>query len=99
MPKVIRLEELDQMTEIIGRFPDGAALDDIAANLGDGLSRRTLQRRLADLVRQGRIVAGRERKAFNLDSAVASRIQVEVPSRRIVCRGGSETHPYGAPVG
>lgn len=64
MPKVIRAEDLDQLAEIVGRYPDGTVLDDILAAAGHKLSRRTLQRRLADLIRQGRVTSGRERKAF-----------------------------------
>lgn len=64
MPKVIRAEELDQLVEVIGRFPNGAELDELLAALGHGFSRRTLQRRLADLVAQERITGRRERKSF-----------------------------------
>lgn len=64
MPKVIRSEEFDQIAELVGRFPDGAELDQILASFGDGLSRRSLQRRLAELIAQGRLSGGREKKSF-----------------------------------
>lgn len=64
MPKVIRPEELDELVEIIGRFPNGAGLDEISATTARGLPRRTLQRRLADLVAQGRITSGRQQRSF-----------------------------------
>lgn len=63
MPKVIRPEELDRIVEIIGGFPAGAGVDEILAGMDERLSRRTLQRRLADLVSQGRITGGREQKS------------------------------------
>ncbi len=64
MPRVIPAEEFDQIVEIIGRFPNGAALDEVLAALGREFSQRTLQRRLAGLVAQGRIAGRREQKSF-----------------------------------
>jgi hypothetical protein len=88
MPKVIRSEELDQLAGIIGRFPDGAALDQIAAAMGEGLSRRTLQRRLADLIRQGRVTSGRERRAFKYRLApVTGTLEGTLPGVRVEARG------------
>ncbi|MHB1511646.1 MAG: Fic family protein [Acidiferrobacter sp.] len=69
MPKVIPLADFDQIAEVVRRFPEGAGLEEIAAAMGEGLSRRTLQRRLADLIAQGRIAGRRERKAFKYRSA------------------------------
>lgn len=53
MPRVVLNEELKKLTELVGRFPEGAAIGEIAAALGGEVSRRTLQRRLAQLVEQG----------------------------------------------
>jgi len=87
MPKKIRSEELDRLAEIIGRFPDGARLDEISATIGGELSLRTLQRRLADLIRQGRLAGRREQRSFKyrlvpvtgtVDGALSS-TQVEAP--------------------
>lgn len=64
MPRAIRPEELDRIVEIIGSYPNGAELDEVSAALGHGSSRRTLQRRLADLIAKGRITGGREQKSF-----------------------------------
>lgn len=64
MPKVIRSGEFDRIAEVVGRFPDGADLDEILAVIGAGLSRRTLQRRLADLIAKGRVTGRREQKSF-----------------------------------
>lgn len=88
MPKVIRTEELDRIVEIIGGFPDGAELDGILAALGERLSRRTLQRRLADLIAQGRITGGRARKSFKYWLApVTGTLEVTLPGVPVEARG------------
>jgi Fic family protein len=71
MPKIVQPEEFDEIAKAIARLPAGAALDDIAAGIGGELSRRTLQRRLAELVAEGRITGGREKKAFKYRLAAA----------------------------
>lgn len=101
MPKVIRSEELDQLAEIIGRFPDGAEIDEILAAMGEGLSRRTLQRRLADLIRQGRLTSGRERKASKYRLApITGTLEVTLPGVQVEARGEVyvPTSPEGAEI-
>ena len=56
MPKRVESSELDTLVEIVGRFPDGASVDDIARLPEIDLLRRTLQRRLATLVGGGRLI-------------------------------------------
>lgn len=63
MPKVIQPEELEKLVETVGRFPDGARLEDILAVPAHELSRRTLQRRLGDLVALGRLTSRREQRS------------------------------------
>lgn len=55
MPRILPEAELDSLVELICQHPDGLAVDAIAQKMGDRLLRRTLQRRLALLVEQGRI--------------------------------------------
>jgi len=55
MARKIPLHELDAVLEAVSGFPDGASLDEINSALTIALSRRTLQRRLALLVRQKRL--------------------------------------------
>jgi Fic family protein len=55
MPKVSPETELNRLLGLIPENPDGIAIDAIAQTLGDAWQRRTLQRRLALLVAQGRI--------------------------------------------
>lgn len=55
MPPVIPRIELDRLVELIAAHPEGLGIAQLAAAIGPGLTRRTLQRRLALLVQQGRI--------------------------------------------
>ncbi len=62
MPKQIPQHELDTVQEAVARFPESAAIEDISGALAIKMSRRTLQRRLALLVKQKRLaVEGRGR--------------------------------------
>ena len=62
MPKLIPPNELDAVQAAVARFPEGASTDDVSGALAGTIPRRTLQRRLALLVEQGRIkVEGRGR--------------------------------------
>ena len=56
MPKQIPGFELDALIEIVGRLPESASVDEIARAADIGLPRRTLQRRLATLVKDGRLI-------------------------------------------
>jgi hypothetical protein len=62
MPKIIDSRELDRLADLVAGFPDGAEIGDLLA-AGGFSSRRTLQRRLAGLVGQGRVVVRREWRA------------------------------------
>lgn len=62
MPKLIATDELDALLRAVASFPNGAAVEDIRSAPGIELPKRTLQRRLALLVRQKRLtVEGRGR--------------------------------------
>ncbi|MBK7727226.1 MAG: Fic family protein [Gammaproteobacteria bacterium] len=88
MPKVIRSEEFDQIAEVVGRFPDGAELDEILGAIGGGLSRRTLQRRLADLIAERRVIGGREQKSFKYRLApITGILEVTEESDRMEAQG------------
>jgi predicted nucleotidyltransferase len=56
MPRAIPQTELDMIYGIVEQLPAGASVEDIHRNLNIKSSRRTLQRRLALLVKQGRLV-------------------------------------------
>ncbi|MDB5744248.1 MAG: Fic family protein [Polaromonas sp.] len=55
MPRVTPQNELKRLVELISEHQDGLGIDAIAQRLDNTLLRRTLQRRLALLVEQGRI--------------------------------------------
>ena len=55
MPKLVPQAELDAVLQAVARFPEGAAIENIGGVLEVKLPRRTLQRRLALLVKQKRL--------------------------------------------
>ena len=56
MARQIPRSELDAILEVVGRFPNGAPFEDIARQIAPTPPRRTLQRRLARLVEEKRLV-------------------------------------------
>lgn len=56
MPKLIPESELDAIYAIVSDFPDGVSIEGINDVLDSTLPRRTLQRRLALLVEQNRLL-------------------------------------------
>jgi len=64
MPRQIPSDEQTILLNIISRYPDGVSLSGINSELSLDITRRTLQNRLALLVKQGRIIRkGRGRGA------------------------------------
>lgn len=55
MPRITPQFELDRLVELISEHHEGIGIEALLQILGDSLQRRTLQRRLALLVEQGRI--------------------------------------------
>lgn len=81
MPKVIPTEELQKLTDLVGSFPQGAALEELITKMGTKMSRRTLQRRLAVLVEQGRVVQQREWRSVKYRIAPAkATVDVSLPA-------------------
>lgn len=84
MPKQIQPEELDTIIRAISLHPEGVGIDALLTQSGIGLSHRTLQRRLAQLVTSGRLVtegAGRvlcyKVRSVNGDLIVSNNIMME----------------------
>lgn len=57
MPRSVPQSELDAICDAVAGFPAGASVEDIATALDRDVPRRTLQRRLASLTDQGRVVS------------------------------------------
>jgi Fic family protein len=55
MPKIIPQEELEAILDAVSQFTEGATVEGVRSTLNNGLSRRTLQRRLAQLVDENRL--------------------------------------------
>jgi Fic family protein len=65
MPKITAPAEYEVVVNAVRQHPDGASIEMIQSVLGDGTARRTLQRRLNELVKQGRLAGeGRNRGAL-----------------------------------
>jgi Fic/DOC family len=74
MPKTLDPTEVSRLLERIGRFSDGVGVDELQRALRHKLSRRTLQRRLAQLVTDKRLEmrgAGRQ-TTYRLPTLTAS---------------------------
>lgn len=69
---MIRTAQTELILEIVGRFPDGASVEEILLGLYPPPPRRTLQYQLASLVKSGRLVAeGRTRgRRFHFPTAI-----------------------------
>ena len=94
MPKQIPTDELDSLFRVVALFSDGAGFDEITGQLPLTTPRRTLQRRLASLVAQKRLVlegAGRGSRY-----RVASLPSEPAPFTSMVLR---EDPPVDLPVG
>ena len=65
MPKIVSSDEYVVVVNAVREHPDGASIETIQSVLGESAARRTLQRRLHELVKQGRLIAkGRKRGAL-----------------------------------
>ena len=65
MPKIVSTAEYEVVVNAVRARPGGASIEMIRSVLGASVARRTLQRRLNELVKQGRLVSeGRKRGAM-----------------------------------
>jgi Fic family protein len=63
MPQAVSQAELDRIFDIVSGYPEGVGIEAIIHQLGTLQSRRTIQRRLADLIAQGRVHSEGEARA------------------------------------
>lgn len=81
MPHAPLPPELALLVERIAEHPDSVGIDTLLHGLGDSVQRRTLQRRLASLVAQGRISkTGQARAARYLPAPPSGTVMAPVPS-------------------
>ena len=86
MPKQLSEKELDVVLRAAAKFPEGGAIEDIAAALEGKLPRRTLQRRLALLVEQKRLaVEGRARGSRY--KIFPTKVEIQVQTGRVTIKG------------
>lgn len=64
MPKIVSPRELEQLLALIAEYPVGVNMARLAERCGPQFTRRTLQRRLAILIAQRKIVSEGERRAI-----------------------------------
>ncbi len=79
MPKIVSPAEYEVVVNAVRKYPDGAGIEMIQSVLGEGMARRTLQRRLSELVKQGHLIAeGRKRGAlYRLPPEPAVTVRIE----------------------
>lgn len=81
MPRILSESELDRLLELIGAHPVGLGIEAITQITGNGLPRRTLQRRLALLVKQGRLqMLGEARSVCYVRSQQPAKADVPTPA-------------------
>ncbi len=102
MPKATPQHELDRLVELIAQHKVGMAIDGLLRTVGVTIQRRTLQRRLALLVRQGRIQMLGEARSVRYvappaNSAVAN---LQLPMITMQASGGPyvPTSPEGEEI-
>ena len=83
MPKIISRNELTSVFDAVSGFARSASVEEIASRLEIPIPRRTLQRRLAALVDQGRLAALGERggRRYEVPAAKTSAAAAVTPTR------------------
>ena len=101
MPKRIASSEFDVLIGVLDQFPEGASIDEIARAPEIDMPRRTLQRRLAALVKGGRLIpegrgrGSRYRVPRRVAVTAAARAEVGIP---LSPEGESVKRVVGAPI-
>jgi len=88
MPKHVSQNELGAVLQAVSGFSEGAGIEEISTALSGNIPRRTLQRRLALLVEQGRIeVSGRARASRYRLPVITGDISVTFPAPAVEFHG------------
>ncbi len=92
MPKQISVAEMDAIMQMVGRFRSGAAIADLCSSSDIQLPRRTLQRRLACLVNEGRL------RVSGMGPAVRYHVPASYQSTRAIPLVIRETSAMDTPI-
>ena len=88
VPKQLAQAELDSVLQAVARFPAGASIEQIGGALEIKLPRRTLQRRLALLVEEKRlIVEGRGRGSRYRMPVITGEANIVLPALKVEAHG------------
>ena len=101
MPKIVPQTELDHLTAQVARHPQGIGVEALLAT-APGVPRRTLQRRLATLVQQRRLVVqggGRASRYRLMPATGALMVQSPTAGPVTVLHTGSTFHMPASPGG
>jgi hypothetical protein len=93
MPKALPANLLALVCDQLTDFPQGAQIDDLAERLGSHLSRRSLQRRLAEWAQKGEVRAEGIGKARRYFLAIPAGRFVTAAPQEVAHQGGSFVHP------
>ena len=100
MPRIPPNAELDQLVELICEPQDGLDIGAIAQKMGNSVPRRTLQRRLALLVEQGRIqMLGKARSVRYRRMALPVRGTLSVQLADVTVQAHAEVYVPTSPEG
>ncbi len=89
MPKQISQNDLDIIVKVVSTYPNGGGVEQIHSALEGKVPRRTLQRRLALLVEQQRlIVKGRARASRYHLPVITGETHLRETFEKLVARGG-----------
>jgi len=98
MPKVVSTVELDQIAELIARHPESIGIDGLFKKLGSRMPRRTLQRRLSILAKQGKILVEGEGRAIKYRLVpITGAVNATLPALKVQASG--ETYVPLSPEG
>lgn len=99
MPKPKLTQELDQLVELIALHHDGIGIDAILQAIGNGMPRRTLQRRLASLIEQGRIQSSGDGRALRYQRAPNVEGFVSIQAGAFTMQASGEVYVPTSPEG
>jgi hypothetical protein len=83
MPKHIPQNELDAVLRAVSQFPEGASIKDVSAVMEKLLPRRTLQRRLGQLIAQKKLILKGRGRGSRYIEKVSVELDAKLPSLKV----------------